>query len=72
MNCKIIGLIKVEENNKIDEHDMLEIYETRDVAIKEELNCTDNNFQSWHDAKSFDVLSIDTRRVHLARATTIS
>jgi len=37
MNCKIIDLIKVEENNKIDKRDTRF---TTDVAIKEELNYT--------------------------------
>jgi len=37
MNCKIIDLIKVEENNKIDKRDTRF---TTDVTIKEELNYT--------------------------------
>jgi len=37
MNCKIIDLIKIEENNKIDKCDTRF---TTDVAIKEELNYT--------------------------------
>lgn len=48
MSCKIIGLIKIEGSNEIDERDILEIYERDESDIKEGLNCHDNNFRFCH------------------------